>query len=425
MGNIRRLTVVAGCCALVGVLVAGPATAASPEVYAGSAEARALDLTILGQKATLGATKATAESTLKASAEGTGQLVPVVPASPTVKAAVEGGGADVKPNTCGPLSAPAALSSVLTLGVACAGASASVVAQNPVSSSEASVASLGVSANTVLSGPLAPITGPVQSGLAQLLGSIPGGTPIDPVVTTLEDLVVNVLKTPTLDVSAGKSTSAVTTAAGTVTSESTAAAVIIKLLPLPQVNGAPTLEPAATITVGKASATATYDRTKGTSTAKFQPALVSIKFNTALTASIPALANGIEIAPNVVAPASPLAGPCADDATATCILVGTALESRIKVANGTTTSTANSASAVADGVRLELLKGVNGGVILNLARAQAAVGGTLAVVDSPAVEAPRVDELPRTGGTPMIPLAGAGVLGLAVLVRRAVARAAR
>jgi hypothetical protein len=433
MALIRRVAAVVGTCALAGFVVAGPATAATPEVFAGTADARALDLTVLGQSATFGDTKAAAASTLKTTAEGAGQLAPVLPATPPVKAAVDSdGNADVKPLTCGSGGGlPAPVNTVLAVGLACQSASARVIGGNPVSSSEAYVASVGLSANTLLSGPLAPITGPLQAGLGTILGSLPtGGTPIDPAVTTLEDLVTSVLKTPTLDVSVGKSTSAVTATTGTIVSESTAAGVIIKLLPLPQVSGTPSLEPAATITVGKASATATYDRVAGTSTAKFQPALVSVKFNTALTNGIPALASGIDIAPGLVAPSTPAnqaIGPCADDPTSTCILVGTALESRIRVANGRTTTADNgSVTAVADGVRLELLKGVQGGIVLNLAHAQAAVGGSLAIVDLPtANEIPRVDELPRTGGTPVIPLVGAGVLGLAVLVRRTLVKAAR
>src|SRR5438046_345039 len=85
--RIRSLAPLAVAVALTGALIATPANAAEtvtvkPETFAGGAAARALDLSILGQKLTLGDTVAnivkgvsdTGATTLLAKAVGTGQL---------------------------------------------------------------------------------------------------------------------------------------------------------------------------------------------------------------------------------------------------------------------------------------------------------------------------------------------------------------
>ena len=89
--------------------------------------------------------------------------------------------------------------------------------------------------------------------------------------------------------------------------------------------------------------------------------------------------------------------------------------------------------AVADGVSLHLLKGIaassptarDGGILLQLAHSEADVAGapavTVPVTNNPTVAG--VQQLPRTGGTPWMPMLGVGVLGLAVLVRRTLLQA--
>jgi hypothetical protein len=70
------------------------------------------------------------------------------------------------------------------------------------------------------------------------------------------------------------------------------------------------------------------------------------------------------------------------------------------------------------GVKLDLLQGVSGGVVLELAHAEAGVAGAPASKASP-VAAPK--SLPRTGGLPLWPLA-LGVVALAAATRRLAAR---
>jgi LPXTG-motif cell wall-anchored protein len=104
------------------------------------------------------------------------------------------------------------------------------------------------------------------------------------------------------------------------------------------------------------------------------------------------------------------------------LLEGTPLESEIIVGNGSTVKNPDgSVGAIADGVSLRLLKGVNGGLNLDLAHAEAGVAGSPAVAD--VIEVPRASELPRTGGNaPWLPVAGATFILAAVVTRRFVLR---
>ena len=428
MAMIRKLAAVAGATMVAGAFVAGPASADTPEVYAGSATAKALDVSILGQSATFGVSSAKIASDLTAKASGAGELAPA-PLSGFAgasAASVTGSGTDTKPQACAAsVALPAPVPSVLSLGLACSSSSASVVSGNPAAAATGSIASADLSANTILNGALAPVTGAVQDVLTTLLtqvnnitNSTPAGPTVSAATTTLQDLVGSLFKTQTLSATIGDSASNVTSGASAVTSQSTANASTIKLLPLPQLNGLPSTDPVATIQVGSASAKSVYDRVTGVSTPSFDPAIVTIKFNTVLTSALGL--TEVKIGPNNV----PAAVACTDDPSSACILQGTALESRIRVANGTTVKNADgSVGAVADGVRLDLLKGVNGGITLNLAHAEAGVGGVLSTKASPLLSPDLPRELPRTGGTPWIPAAGVGILALAVAVRRATAKA--
>ena len=433
MARIRTSAALAGSFLVLGAFVAGPARADAPEVYLGNAAGRALDVSILGQHATFGVATAKVASDLTAKADGAGQLAAgVVSFTGNTSAATTGSGTDAKPSTCGTPTIPGAgdaIKTVLDLGLACSSASTSVVNNLPIAKSTASVGNATLSANTVLNGALAPVTTPLASAVSDLLSQVASATAgspvkVDPVTTTLNDLVQSVIKTPTLTVSVGESTSGVTANGSTITSLGTANAATIKLLPLPQVSGVASTDPVVTIQVSSASAKAVYDRSTGVATPSFEPAIVTISFNSALTQAL--AVSQIKVAPDDIPklasalPGNAAASTCSDDASSICILEGTALESRIRIANGTTVRNPDgSVSAVADGVRLDMLRGINGGIVLDLAHAEAGVGGKPAAKSVPA---PAV-ELPRTGGTPWIPVAAVSVLGLAILIRRAGVRA--
>lgn len=401
MGRIRRFAAAAGAITLTGAFVAGPATGqtASAESYVGSAAGKALDLTVLSlPKVTLGVSTAKVTSLLTAVGEGAGSLGLV---GSTVRAEIANTGSVNLPNTC---AVPLPIAGVVNIGLACGTASASVSNNNPVASGEGSVATVDLSGQTLLNS-VAPITdtvtGTVGTGLSAVCGALALTCPL---TGTVGDVLNSVIETKTLEVAAGKSTSSVTTEAGKVTAAATAVGAEIKLLPVPEIAGVVSTEPVATITVGTAKATAVYDRATGVATPTVDPALVTVKLNSVLagTLGLPATVT-VPVGQTFIVPGTG----------------GTPLETEIVVAAGKTVSNADGTiTATADAVKVHALKGISGGVLLSLASAEAGVGGKPAVA---APVAPAV-ELPRTGGTPWIPLLGTGVLGLAVLVRRIVVR---
>lgn len=415
MHTIRRLVAVASVTALAAAFAAGPASADNIETFTGTATARGLNISVANPldntkvQATLGAASATADSTLKATATGQGEIVP--PLQETVKTATANSSAQTVDGGSGCATA-LPVADIVNLGLACGSAKASVANQLPVASSEGSIVGLSVDGQTALSN-LDAVTTPIGDALSGALDTV--CQTLDATcaaTTTVQDLVTSVLKTQTLTASVGKSDSSVVTDASKIVSSASASGAQIKLLPLPQVNGLPSTDPVATISVGAATATATYDRAAGKSTAKPDPALVKVTFNTVLTQALGL--NELTVAPG-------------QDIT---ILKGTPLESRIVVGAGHTDVSADgkTASAVADGVALYLLEplgassatALDGGIRIELAHAEAGIGGVPAVT-SPAPVVPKIEtprELPRTGGNPLIPLAGVVVLGAAVLTRR-------
>ncbi|MDQ1394982.1 MAG: hypothetical protein QOG64_241 [Acidimicrobiaceae bacterium] len=397
MKKVRRIGGVAVACLLLTSFVAGPASADQPESYNGSATGTALQLTVLGQSFTFGTSAAKAASDLTASADGAGQATPILPTSVTHSEVTGDNTAASKPQACLTPDLGASVTAIISLGLACSQTSASVAGGNPAASGSGSVASLGLSANSILA------QTPIGSTLQQVLAPI---TAADP-TKTLGSLIDSVFNSKTLDVTLGSSTSSVTSAAGAVTSLGIASGVVIKILPTPLINGAPSTDPFATITVGQAKAIAVYDRAAGTSKPTVDPALVRVDLN-------PLIAQGLGV------PASTTL--TLDQDLVVPGTAGTPLESEIKVGHGsTTTNPDGSVGAIADGVSIALLRGVSGGIILNLAHAEATVKGAPAVVTAPVV----VPQLPRTGGSPWIPLVGVTLLGLAFVTHRTARRVHR
>jgi hypothetical protein len=403
--TIRRIGAVAATAVVAGAFIASPARAAANEKYVGSATGTALNLDAVGQKLTLGFAKVTGKSTLEALAEAAGQLLPAGNAT-TSKATVTGAdGSQEQKEQCGPISTPAELNALgIALTTACSSSSSSIVGGAPKALGEATVADFGVSANLILAQvpELNQTIDQAQGVLTQVLGPLDAVTA--PLGVSLNDtvgtLVEKLQTTQTLRVSVGKTTSDVTTAADTVTSLATAAGAQVDLLPVGAVvNGVQA--PLVSIIVGSAKATSTYDRKAGTSNAAFDPAIVRVVTNLA-----GALKQEIAVAPG----------------QSVKILEGTPLESEIIAGAGSTVKNADgSVGAIADGVSLRLLKGVNGGINLDLAHAEAGVAGSPAVAD--VVDVPRaVEELPRTGGTPWLPITGATFIAAAVLTRRFILR---
>lgn len=404
--TIRRLGAAAATALVAGAFIASPAGAAANENYVGSATGTALNLDVLGQKLTLGFSKGKVASTLEAVSEAAGQLLPAGNAT-TSKASVTGtpNGTQEQKDQCGPISTPAELEQLgLKLATACSSSLSQIVNGAPHVLSEGSVADFDLSANLILSKvpQLNETIDQVQSALTPVLGQLDTVTSQLGISTsdTVGTLIDNLQATQTLKVSVGKTVSDVSAVANAVTSKATAAGAQIDLLPVGAVvNGVSA--PLVSIIVGSANATSTYDRQAGTSNASFDPAIVRVVTNLA-----GALKQEIAVAPGQTIK----------------LLEGTPLESEIVVGNGSTVKNPDgSVGAIADGVSLHLLEGINGGVNLDLAHAEAGVAGSPAVQD--VVEVPRAAELPRTGGPgPWLPVAGVTLIAAAVVTRRFVLR---
>lgn len=390
--TFRRIGALAVSAVVAGAFVAGPAGATTPETYLGNATATALDLNVLGQSLTLGYSKAEANSLLKAVAEAAGQLLQ--PES-TAKAQASGDNQSAKDtDKCATPALPEQLAAILDLSAGCASSITEITNGVPHALAEGTVANIGVSANAVLDAvpQLNQTIDQVQDALTPVLGNL--DTVTSQLGLSLSDtvgqLIDAVQTTQTLAVQLGKSTSDVVTNGNVVTSTASAAGGKIDLLPIGGLGGGPL----ASIEIGSAKATSVYDRTSGKSTPTFDPAIVRVKLG------LPALGTVQEIP---VAPGQSIT-----------LFQGLPLESDIIVGNGSTvTNPDGSVGAVADGVTLNLLKGINGGVRLALATAKAGVAGNPAVAT---LDVPR--ELPRTGGTPWLPVAGATFVVAAVLTRR-------
>jgi hypothetical protein len=420
MHFLRRLAAIAVVATVIGTLMGvAPASADTPERFAGSSAGRALDISLLGTRLSFGDATGSLSSALDPVASAAGQVLPSLVGS--TKAATTSG---IKKDgeTCGLPQLPAQLAAVLQLSAACSTSVASVV--NGLASTDANgyVASLGLDASSLLAAlpladllknvPIDQLSTQLRDALKPLTGPIAQatGVQVDQTVDTVTKLLTELLKTKALDVSLGKATSALTTTASELTSTSTAEGATIKLLPVTTALGQ---IPLATIKVGSSKATASYDRGLGKAVPSFSAALVTV-----------------DLAPNLGL--GPLSHISVAPGQTIKLLEGTPLQSTITVADGKTMSLPDGgAKAIADGVSLELLQGLNattptsfdGGVAVRLAHSEAQVAG------APAIKTPTlvagVTALPRTGGTPWIPMTGVGVLVLFVLVRRASVRSAQ
>ncbi|MBV8295754.1 MAG: hypothetical protein JO085_02870 [Acidimicrobiia bacterium] len=403
------------------------ARADTPETFSATGTARALHISVLGQDATFGVTDGNVGAPLTAVADAAGQLLQPATLSKVALSSDDSSASDPTngQQRCALPTLPAPLSSILDLSVACSLAKADITKALPNATSTAGVATLNVNAQSLLSGvlgntPLGSLqlgntVNQVTSALQPVLNAIGSATSQTPVqldpTTTITNLLNSLTTQQTLSLSLGNSTSALGTVASTLSSTSTALGGELKVLPIAALNNTPL----ADIKIGSASTTASYDRTKGTGTASFDPALVTVDLAPVL--GLPSALTHISIAPGQTI----------------TILQGTPLESTITVADGHTTSNGNSASAVADGVSIQLFKGLaallptsgasaaaatpTAAVVVELAHAESTVSGTPAAVApaTPANPAPaqpaEVKALAFTGSSPWLPVAGVALLG--------------
>jgi hypothetical protein len=395
---------------------AAPASAAaSPERFVGSAAGRALDISLLRTNATFGDSTASVTSALDPVAKAAGQLLPTLVGATSANVASPNSG-----RVCALPSLPAPVGDIIDLGLACSASNVSVLNGLASADSVGSVASLGIDASSLIAAlglpdlqeTLDQVTAPVLGALEPVITAVEEatGVDVDKAVTTVEELLDQLLTTKALDVTVGQGTSNVLTEAGKLTSIGHAEGATITVLPTSTLLGNVAL---AKITIGESTAQAVYDRGTGKAVPSFSAALVHVQ-----VAALPGLTPAIDQA---VAPGQTIT-----------LFPGTLLQSTITVADGRTESLADGGvKAIADGVSLELLQGLNassptafdGGLAVRLAHSEAQVAGAPATTEAPVVAG--VTALPRTGGTPWIPMAGIGVLALALVGRRVSTRSAR
>jgi hypothetical protein len=418
------------------------AGAATPATYTGSASGYALKLSGLGQTFTAGASDASAASTGTAKGVGTGDTA----VSNTVVTANNPPG-ETKPEVCAQALPPAPLDAFLALGLGCGSASATGSGLTTTATATGKVAGLDVNVNQALSQipiPTGTVTQPVTDALAQLCAALPAPLPAacTSVTGTVQEVLESVTSTQTLAAEIGSSTSGVTVSGNSVTSDSTGQAAVVKILPLPVLAGVQLSDPFATITVSRANAKVVCDLSSGNAVPTFDPAIVRVKLSAPIT-SLLSQANIANPLPIITIPGNPLInGELAPvlslqngefsvtPGTTVVLFPGLPIQTTIAVGSGTAKVNADkSATAAADGVKIaaaELAPApLTGGLLLNLAHAEASGACVAATADTPATptvtDTPR--ELPRTGGsTPWLPIAGVAALAVAVAGRRALGR---
>lgn len=223
-----------------------------------------------------------------------------------------------------------------------------------------------------------------SSSVADRTGGLPAAASVGQVADVVVGAIAPVL-TPIATLPAGSTVSEVVTTPTTVTAEARATGGQLDILPIV---GATTT---ATVSLSPALASVECDRATGRATPTADAAAVSVV--------VPA------VSPNpIVIPPSPNPQVVIPNVLSITVTGGTAQGNRAEAAGV-------SISILNDLVRVDLSS-----VQATVNCARLAVGGVEQVAELPNV-------LPRTGGTPWAPMAtGAGVLALAVLVRRVVVR---
>ena len=430
MRTVQRVGAIALSALLMTAVLALPASAQQaqtvetrPESFIATAAARGLDLNLFGTRVTVGQSSAMINSTPAAKASGAG----VALFSGTVSnSEVSGPNQTSTPPKACVLNLPVA--SLLAVELACGESRVTTANGAPSAFGAGSVAGVDLlgtglidplialleslllqltpvldqtvtaAVGTVTS--LNPTLGNLLTGLVGNLGLAPTANvgPVSNLVTGLLDGIERA--TQLLDVKVGESNSTTATTATAVTATANAAGAQIDLLPGLTLAGAPLLS----IIVGQAKSVSTFDRATAKSTPAFDAAVARVRL--ALPGAAP-----IDIPVQLNQPLT--------------LLAGTPLESTISLGAGRTVTDPNTGAVAsyADGVSIQLLKGLNGGIGLELAHAETGVGGQTRLTSQQQTVTPVVPSLAKTGNDPWLPLTGAGLLLIALGIRRRVTAA--
>jgi hypothetical protein len=397
----RRLTALVMTTFVAGAFLAIPASADTPERFAGTAAARALNLTLLGNNVTIGSTNALGDSSPLAQANGAGVLL--VPGTVSTAEARGANAGQAPPEAC-VLDLP--LLNLLSVAVACSQSAASTAGGVPNAASTARIAALDLGVLSLLDpliSQLTPLVDQTVGSVTTILDSLLGNllTPIlGNLGLTTDSLVSDLLDgleraTGVLAATVGPSASALSTTATAVTASSSAQGAVVDLLPGFALTGAPLVS----IVVGEAKTVSTFDRSGGASSSSFDPAIARV--------TVPLL--GLDLPVQLGAPLT--------------LFAGTPLESTISLGAGRTVSNPDGTKgSVADGVSIQLLNHTIG---LELAHAESAIGGAKGAISEQTIASvlPAKEILAKTGGeSSWLPIGGFALLFVAFLTRRALTR---
>jgi len=387
------------------------------ESFIATAAARGLNLNVLGTRVTIGQSSAVINSVPSAKASGAG----VALVSGTVSnSEVSGVNQTQAPPKACVLNLPVA--NLIAVQLACGESRASTGADGPQAFGSGSVAGVDLAGLNLLdpvvqllqqllnallpvvdqtvgtvTGLLGPGLGNVLTPLAGNLGLGTGSTvaPVSGLVNQLLDGVKRATKL--VDIKVGPSTAQTTTASAAVTATANSAGAQIDILPGLTLGGSPLLS----VIVGQAKSTSTFDRTTAKSTPTFDAAVARVRLGLPLLGGV-----GLDIPIQLGTPLT--------------LLAGTPLETTISLGAGRTVTdpATGSVASYADGVSIQALKGIGaGGIGIDLAHAETGVGGQSRLVTQQQIVTP-LPALARTGNDPWMPLTGAGLLLVALMIRR-------
>ncbi|MEA2825836.1 MAG: hypothetical protein QOG43_275 [Actinomycetota bacterium] len=412
MSMFRRTGAIALSALVVGAFLVVPSPASAQTVqtraesFIATANARALALDVLGIKVTVGASGIEMTSTPAAKATGGGVLL--VPGTVSTVETTGPSQALAPPKAC-VLNLP--IANLLSVALACGEAKVDSTPGAPQAFGSGSVAAIDVGGQQILA-LLSPVLDALTPLLDQVIGTVTGALNpllggllpglvtqlgLDPNTGLVSSLVDGLKKATNLaTIKLGNSTSQGLSETGKISAIATAQGGQIDVLPGLALGGAPLLS----IVVGSAKATSVFDRAGGTSTPGFDAAILTVKLG------LPILGNITEIPVKLGSPIT--------------LLAGTPLESTIALGAGTTTKNPDgSVSSVADGVSIHLLKGISGGIKLELAHAESGIGGQSQLVEQQKLVEP-VAQLAKTGNDPWVPMVGFALLLAAFTTRRLV-----
>jgi LPXTG-motif cell wall-anchored protein len=300
------------------------------------------------------------------------------------------------------------LNTVLAIATACGSS------QSGASGSFAGTANEGEVAEAAINLDLSGVSQQVEDVKDQVVDAIRGivDQAPEPVRTALDQLldVIDVGQAGQLKI--GNATSTISPTKNGIQVVSTAAGAVVGVLGIPEVNAQGNPIPGTAeatengliiVEVGRSEATVAVDATAGTAKASASPAIVTLKVRD-ITQVQPTYT---EI-------------PVAPGETQT-VLEGTPLESTVTAADSVIENKKTTAAAASDAVRLDLIKGVQGGIHVALGRTTGAARVEAAPVQPAPEPEPEPEPLPVTGANNLLPLGLlllAGAAGLVWIRRR-------